>query len=88
MAVEPLRPDDPAAIGGCELVGRVGEGGQGVVYLARRPGASGERVVVKTPHPSPGERDAADLSEITLVRRVARFCTARILDAGTDEGRP
>ncbi|WP_157431067.1 glycine betaine ABC transporter substrate-binding protein [Actinomadura macra] len=87
MAVEPLRPEDPAVIGGYEIIGRLGAGGQGVVYLARWPG-SGERVAVKTPHVRPGEDPVADLSEITLVRQVARFCTARVLDAGTDGGRP
>ncbi|WP_131761683.1 serine/threonine-protein kinase, partial [Actinomadura fibrosa] len=88
MAVEALRPEDPAMLGGYELLGRVGEGGQGVVYLARWPGPAGTEVALKTPHVRPGEDARADLSEITLVRQVARFCTARVLDAGTDAGRP
>ncbi|QXJ19503.1 protein kinase [Actinomadura graeca] len=87
MAVEPLRPDDPADIGGYELLGRLGAGGQGVVYVARRPGSDG-RVAVKTPHPRPAGAADADLSEIALVRQIARFCTARVLDAGTDGDRP
>ncbi len=30
----PLRPDDPAEIGTYRLLGRLGEGGMGTVYLA------------------------------------------------------
>src|SRR5690606_32087887 len=43
--VLPLTPDDPPALGGFRLAGRLGEGGQGVVYLAHSP--SGEAVAVK-----------------------------------------
>ncbi|OEV03980.1 hypothetical protein AN216_09850 [Streptomyces oceani] len=36
--VRSLRPGDPAEIGGRTLLGRLGVGGMGVVYLARSPG--------------------------------------------------
>ena len=36
-AVTPLRPRDPRRLGDYELVGRLGEGGMGTVYLARNP---------------------------------------------------
>ncbi|MDI3405650.1 bifunctional serine/threonine-protein kinase/ABC transporter substrate-binding protein [Streptomyces cavernicola] len=36
-AVLPLRPGDPAEIGGRALLGRLGAGGMGVVFLARSP---------------------------------------------------
>ncbi|GIH78879.1 protein kinase domain-containing protein [Planobispora longispora] len=45
MPVDPLRAADPVRIGGHRIVGRLGAGGQGVVYLAESP--SGERVAVK-----------------------------------------
>ncbi|MFI0369846.1 serine/threonine-protein kinase [Actinomadura sp. 1N219] len=64
------------------------KGGQGVVYLARWPGSPDGPVALKTPHGARDAGAAADLSEITLIRQVARFCTARVLDAGTDRGRP
>ncbi|MFI1443600.1 bifunctional serine/threonine-protein kinase/ABC transporter substrate-binding protein [Streptomyces fructofermentans] len=35
--MERLRPADPSLIGGHRLAGRLGEGGMGVVYLARSP---------------------------------------------------
>ena len=87
--VEPLRAGDPEEIGGYESAGRLGEGGQGVVYLAN---ARSGNVAIKLPH----SRLAGDdpdayhrfLSEITAVRRVAQFCTARILHVGIDDDYP
>ena len=32
----PLRPDDPEQLGDYRLIGLLGEGGQGVVYLGER----------------------------------------------------
>ncbi|WP_189237178.1 hypothetical protein [Planomonospora parontospora] len=45
MTATPLTPDDPVRLGEYRLAGRLGEGGQGVVYLAHTPG--GEPVAVK-----------------------------------------
>ncbi|WP_416982703.1 bifunctional serine/threonine-protein kinase/ABC transporter substrate-binding protein [Streptomyces sp. T028] len=40
MPVAALRPGDPQAVGGHRLLGRLGAGGMGVVYLALTPGGA------------------------------------------------
>ncbi|GIH79134.1 serine/threonine-protein kinase [Planobispora longispora] len=83
----PLRPGDPDRVGGYRLLGRLGAGGQGVVYLGLA--ADGSRVAVKVLHRLD---DAAAverfLAEGRILRRVASFCTARILDSGTEGPTP
>lgn len=81
----PLGAGDPAELGGYGLLGRLGEGGQGVVYLAAD--RSGARVAVKWLHP--GVREAGRfLREAEAARRVAPFCTAQVLHTGVAAGRP
>ncbi|MEU5884144.1 glycine betaine ABC transporter substrate-binding protein [Spirillospora sp. NPDC047279] len=84
MEGEPLRPDDPRVIGEYTLVRRIGEGGQGVVYLAAHPDSGDGRFALKV---LAGEVDASSFTEIALVQEVARFCTARVLDAGVADRR-
>lgn len=74
---------------GYRLVGRLGEGGQGTVFLGRDP--AGGSVAVKLLHARfTGDADAQRrfLREIEAARRVARFSTARVLDAGVLDQRP
>ncbi|WP_344950382.1 serine/threonine-protein kinase [Sphaerisporangium flaviroseum] len=86
----PLQKGDPAEIGPYKLVGRLGEGGMGTVYLGTS--ASGRQVAIKvvkrrfTEDAGFAERFR---SEVASARKVASFCTARVLDDGVaEDGRP
>ncbi|MBP2704765.1 transporter substrate-binding domain-containing protein [Microbispora sp. RL4-1S] len=80
--ISPLRPGDPPRLGPFVLSGRIGEGGQGVVYLGL--GEEGEQAAVKLLHVKFGG-DAIARSrfarELRAAQRVAGFCTARVLAA-------
>lgn len=87
---EPLEPSDPRAVGAYPLVGRLGAGGMGTVYLGIDPN-SGARVAVKVmrPHLTDDPRFLRRFrDEALLAGRVASFCTARVLAHGEEDGRP
>jgi Serine/threonine protein kinase len=85
----PLRPGDPGRIGAYRLLGRLGDGGQGVVYLGENP--SGEQFAIKwlraelAADPVGRERF---LREVAAAQRVAAFCTAQIVETGVEQDRP
>nr|WP_152992403.1 serine/threonine-protein kinase [Nonomuraea pusilla] len=82
---QPLMTGDPRRLGEYALSGRLGAGGQGLVYLGWR---DGEAYAVKLLHGTLGDERAAFLREVELAKHVARFCTAQVIEAGFDEGRP
>ncbi|MEU5861300.1 protein kinase [Nonomuraea sp. NPDC047529] len=84
--VTPLTPDDPASLGDFRLAGRLGEGGQGVVYLAHSP--AGEQVAVKLLNAGDQETRARLARELDALESIASFCTARVLDVSTRGSRP
>jgi WD40 repeat protein len=85
--MEALSAGDPQRIGNYWLAGRLGSGGQGVVYDAYD--ADGNRVAVKVLHAA-DDRAVRDrfAKETTAARRVSSFCTARVLAADLDGRRP
>ncbi|MFB4318569.1 serine/threonine-protein kinase [Actinomadura sp. 21ATH] len=79
---QPLQPQDPRRLGAYELVGRLGSGGQGTVFLGAGPG--GERVAVKLLRVRFDDDETARarfVREASVARQVARFCTAQVMDA-------
>ncbi|MBB5080612.1 serine/threonine-protein kinase [Nonomuraea endophytica] len=84
-----LRAGDPRRLGSYLLAGRLGQGGQGVVFLGQTP--AGAQVAIKLLHASVAADPEARrrfLGEVEAVRRVAPFCTAQVLDASLEDDRP
>ncbi|MFF5260983.1 ABC transporter substrate-binding protein [Actinomadura viridis] len=102
--ITPLRPGDPERLGPYRLLGLLGEGGQGSVYLGEESPphesageaagggeAVGRKVAVKLLHArlsGDARARARFAAELEVARRVAAFCTAPILDADVEGDRP
>ncbi|NUW43015.1 WD40 repeat domain-containing serine/threonine protein kinase [Nonomuraea rhodomycinica] len=84
--METLSAGDPQHVGPYWLAGRLGSGGQGVVYEAYDP--EGHRVALKMLHPAGNGMAGRLAKEATAARRVASFCTAKVLAADLDGSRP
>ncbi|MFE0602098.1 serine/threonine-protein kinase [Streptomyces sp. NPDC058892] len=85
--MHPLEAGEPRTIGAYRLLGRLGAGGMGRVYLGRSAG--GRTVAVKIVHPhfaSDEEFRARFRREVEAARRVGGEWTAPVLDA--DPGAP
>jgi hypothetical protein len=84
-----LEPGDPAELGQYELLGRLGTGGMGTVYLAR--GSDRRRVAVKVIRPELAKDEAFIRRfhrEVAAAQKVAGFCTARVVGADLDPPQP
>ncbi|WP_095757209.1 PQQ-binding-like beta-propeller repeat protein [Streptomyces xinghaiensis] len=79
---EQLTQHDPRRIGPFEVLGRLGAGGMGLVYLARS--ASGRRVAIKTVRTELAEDQLFRVRftrEVEAARAVSGFYTAAVVDA-------
>lgn len=87
--MDELRSDDPRWIGAYRLMGRLGTGGMGRVYLARSP--RGRTVAVKLVRAELAEQDEFRTRfrrEVQAARRVGGKWTAPVLDADTEADVP
>ncbi|WP_328470085.1 serine/threonine protein kinase [Actinoplanes sp. NBC_00393] len=85
----PLRPGDRTSLGRYELVGRLGEGGMGTVFLGREP--NGRPVAIKVVRPEfahEPEFRGRFRSEVNRAQQVPPFSTAEVLDADPDHDPP
>ncbi|GAA2676041.1 serine/threonine-protein kinase [Streptomyces lunalinharesii] len=87
--MEPLADGDPRVLGGYRLLGRLGAGGMGRVYLGRSAG--GRTVAVKAVHAQYAADEqfrARFRREVASARRVGGAWTAPVLDADPDAAVP
>jgi serine/threonine protein kinase/Tfp pilus assembly protein PilF len=87
---EPEKPEDPALFGDYRILGKLGEGGMGVVHLARQESLS--RLVALKMLPASAADDAVAAArlrrEIAALARADHANVVKILASGESEGAP
>jgi serine/threonine protein phosphatase PrpC len=87
--LEPLQHADPRYVGRYRLLGRLGAGGMGHVFLAESPG--GRKLAVKLIRPeyaADGQFRERFAREVAAARQVGGFHTALVIDADTAADQP
>ncbi|MFE3660306.1 serine/threonine-protein kinase [Streptomyces sp. NPDC059165] len=83
--MQPLEEGDPQVVGAYRLIGRLGAGGMGRVYVGRSAGGRTVAVKVVHPHFALDEQFRARFRrEVDAARRVGGAWTAPVLDADPD----
>ncbi|MET9677372.1 ABC transporter substrate-binding protein [Streptomyces sp. NPDC006482] len=88
-ALQPLLPSDPSSIAAYRLLGRLGAGGMGVVYLGRT--ATGELAAVKVTHADQADQPdfrARFRREVEAARRVSSPWAVPVTGADPDAPEP
>ncbi|MFE0703307.1 serine/threonine-protein kinase [Streptomyces sp. NPDC058872] len=88
MHIAPLSPHDPAELGGFELLGRIGQGGMGQVYLGESPG--GEPAAIKVIKPSVVDSETRQrfAQEVEILKTIWGARIAALLDADAEADPP
>ncbi|MET9435496.1 protein kinase [Streptomyces sp. NPDC006551] len=88
MHIAPLSPRDPVELGGYELLGRIGHGGMGQVYLGESPG--GEPAAVKVIKPSVVDSETRQrfAQEVEILKTIWGARIAALLDADAEADPP
>lgn len=85
--VRPLTEDDPVRLGGHALIGRLGSGGMGVVYLGQDP--AGNHVAIKAARAGADEETISRFeAEAACLRRAPQACTTRLVADGSGRRPP
>jgi serine/threonine protein kinase len=84
-----LQPGDPRKVGRYQLIGRLGEGGMGRVYLGMSPGRRQVAVkLIRDDHVKDPQFRERFAREIKAARQVGGFHTATVVDADPNSNPP
>ncbi|WP_329527863.1 serine/threonine-protein kinase [Streptomyces sp. NBC_01462] len=88
MQITPLNPEDPPSLGDFELLGRIGQGGMGQVFLGESPG--GEPAAVKVIKPSVVDSESRQrfAQEIEVLKTIWGPRIAAFLGADAEAEQP
>jgi hypothetical protein len=87
--MDPLQPGDPGKVGSYRLLGKLGEGGMGRVYLGLSPGHRQVAVkLIRAEHATDPHFRERFAREISAARQVGGFHTAPVVDADPDSDPP
>ncbi|MFD8736115.1 protein kinase [Streptomyces sp. NPDC059618] len=88
MQITPLNPEDPLSLGDFELLGRIGQGGMGQVFLGESPG--GEPAAVKVIKPSVVDSESRQrfAQEIEVLKTIWGPRIAAFLGADAEAEQP
>jgi serine/threonine protein kinase len=84
----PLSPEDPTELGGFELLGRIGHGGMGQVYLGESPGGEPAAVKIIKPSVVDSETRLRFAQEIEVLKTIWGARIAAFLDADAEAEQP
>ncbi|KPH98274.1 serine/threonine protein kinase [Actinobacteria bacterium OV450] len=88
MHIAPLSPHDPTELGGYELLGRIGHGGMGQVYLGESPGGEPAAVKVIKPSVVDSETRLRFAQEVEILKTIWGARIAALLDADPEADQP
>ncbi|KUO03971.1 serine/threonine-protein kinase [Streptomyces caeruleatus] len=88
MNAAPLGPEDPTELGEFELLGRIGHGGMGQVYLGESPGGEPAAVKVIKPSVVDSETRLRFAQEVEVLKTVWGPRIAAFMDADPDADQP
>jgi eukaryotic-like serine/threonine-protein kinase len=87
-ALLPVQRQDPRRIGPYRVVGRLGEGGMGVVYAATQAGSRAAVKLIRSEYAADVHFRERFRREVALLSRVEGACVSRFLAADTEVARP
>ncbi|MEU1459845.1 serine/threonine-protein kinase [Streptomyces sp. NPDC005727] len=88
MQITPLNPEDPGSLGDFELLGRIGQGGMGQVFLGESPGGEPAAVKVIKPAVVDSQSRLRFAQEIEVLKTIWGPRIAAFLGADPEAERP
>ncbi|WP_409472738.1 hypothetical protein [Streptomyces sp. HC307] len=88
MNAAPLSPEDPTQLGDFELLGRIGHGGMGQVYLGESQGGEPAAVKVIKPSVVDSETRLRFAQEVEVLKTVWGPRIAAFMDADPEAEQP